>query len=161
MAKKTKVMVVEDDATLRGTLAELLQIWGYEAETACDGLEALEKISSFDPMVIISDLRMPRMGGMELLQSLRYGLRDISCIIITADLSLEEAIEVTRLGAFSCLQKPVAPEQLHMDLRSCLEHASTQRSWAEGLQQALAGSMSDWTASLSGHLQPSIDRGRG
>ena len=62
MAMSTKVLVVDDDATTRGALAQLLQMWGYQPETASDGIEALEKARSSCPLIVISDLRMPRMG---------------------------------------------------------------------------------------------------
>ena len=66
MAQNAKILIVEDDAHERQGLADLLSLWGYETETASDGSEALEKVSSFNPAVVISDLRMPRMTGMEL-----------------------------------------------------------------------------------------------
>jgi DNA-binding NtrC family response regulator len=125
VARKTRVLVVETYATLRATLAQLLFSWGYEAETASDGLEALGKISSFDPEVIVSGLNMPHMGGMELLKALRHR---IPCIIISADAEPEEAIEAIRLGAFSFLEKPVEGERLHMDLRKCLDHSNAPAS---------------------------------
>ena len=118
-------MVVENYAPLRASLAQLLFSWGYEAEAASDGLEALEKIPSFDPIVVISGLQMPHMGGMELLKALRHRVPEITCIIISADANPEKAIEAIRLGAFSFLEKPVEAERLHMDLRKCLEHSNS------------------------------------
>jgi CheY-like chemotaxis protein len=68
VAKNARILIVEDDPHERQGLADLLSLWGYETETAADGSEALEKISSFNPAVVISDLRMPRVTGMELLR---------------------------------------------------------------------------------------------
>ena len=70
MAKLGKILVVEDDPHARQGLADLLSAWGYETETAGDGAEALEKIAAFNPAVVISDLRMPQVTGMELLRQL-------------------------------------------------------------------------------------------
>ena len=70
MAKGAKILVVEDESNEREGLAELLRAWGYQTETAADGAEALEKIAAFSPAVILSDLRMPRLTGMELLRQL-------------------------------------------------------------------------------------------
>ncbi len=106
----------------------MLSSWGYEVETASDGLEALGKIPSFDPEVIISSLQMPRMGGMQLLKALRH---KVPCIIISADVQAEEVLEANRLGACSFLEKPVEGEQLHMDLRRCLSHTNTSRFGSE------------------------------
>ncbi|HEX5484175.1 MAG TPA: response regulator [Terriglobia bacterium] len=123
MAQKATVMVVEDDAVLRRALAELLQIWGYEAETASDGLEALDKIRACPPVVVISDLLMPRMGGIELLQALRVAVPNVSCIILTAAGSPENAVQAVCLGAVDFIEKPLDPERLRSDLRMCFAHS--------------------------------------
>ncbi len=113
-----RVMVVEDNEIARVTLAELLRYWGYETETACDGLEALGKMPSFHPGVVISDLQMPRMGGRELLEALR-GIPDVDCIIITGCDAPEKAGAVTAMGAIDYLEKPVDLERLQTDLQRC------------------------------------------
>jgi DNA-binding NtrC family response regulator len=127
VARKIRVLVVENYAPLRAALAQILFSWGYEAETASDGLEALGKIDSFDPEVIVSGLQMPHLGGIELLKALR---RRMPCIIMSADAEPAEAIEATRLGAFSFLEKPVEGERLRMDLRKCLDYSNTSASGA-------------------------------
>ncbi len=78
MARNSRVMIAENYAPLRATLAQLLFSWGYEVETASDGLEALAKTPSFKPMTIIAGLQMPRMGGMELLKAVRHRVPQIS-----------------------------------------------------------------------------------
>ncbi|MBI1940162.1 MAG: response regulator, partial [Acidobacteria bacterium] len=60
-----RVLVVEDEVYERQGLAELLRSWGYQTEIASDGVDALEKVATFDPTVVLSDLRMPKMGGMD------------------------------------------------------------------------------------------------
>lgn len=124
---RIKVLVVEDDPTQRESIAELLRTWGYEAHTASDGRDALSKIPSFDPAVVISDLRMSPMSGIDLLREFRSELRPMSCIIISGEASLSEEIEAIRLGAFSLLEKPIYPERLKSEVRNCLaaqEHGS-------------------------------------
>jgi DNA-binding NtrC family response regulator len=120
-----RVMVVEDDEIVRATLAELLQYWGYETATACDGLDALGKMPSFQPGIVISDLQMPRMGGMELLEALRV-VPDVDCIIITGCDSRERADAVTALGAIDYLEKPVDLERLRADLQRCAHPVRVQ-----------------------------------
>jgi DNA-binding NtrC family response regulator len=115
-----KVMVVEDDDYVREALAELLRMWGYEADTASDGLEALGKIAHSRPRVVISDLRMARMGGTELLKILGRKTPQIPCIVITADETPETFAEVMELGVVDFLAKPMNLERLRQDLRQCL-----------------------------------------
>jgi DNA-binding NtrC family response regulator len=126
MAVSTRVLVVDDDAATRGALAQLLQIWGYEPETASDGVEALEKARNSCPMIVISDLRMPGMGGMDFLRALRCGLPGVPCIVITSDGSWEAAAQARRLGVVDLLEKPVDVHRLRVDLKKCLESQCPQ-----------------------------------
>lgn len=127
MSKGARVLVVEDEAHERQGLAELLRAWGYEAETAADGTEALEKTASFGPAVILSDLRMPRMTGMELLKQLHEAQPGIGFIMLTGQGTIEEAVEATKLGAFNFLEKPLDPKRLQVELRNCLERSEKER----------------------------------
>jgi DNA-binding NtrC family response regulator len=127
LSKGAKVLIVEDDANERQGLADLLAVWGYETETATDGVEALEKIPAFSPVVVISDLRMPHMTGMELLKQLREARAGLNFIMLTGQGTIEEAVEATRLGAFNFLEKPVDPKRLQVELRNCLERHESER----------------------------------
>ena len=111
-----RVLIVEDGELQRTMLADLVRLWGYDTETASDGLEALERISLFRPKIVISDLQMPRMGGIELLEVLRSKVPDVACIILTGYRSSEKAEAVTALGAIDYLEKPVEVERLRADL---------------------------------------------
>ena len=127
MAKGSKILVVEDETNERLGLSELLKAWGYETETAADGVEALEKLARFDPSVVLSDLRMPRMGGMDLLKQLHDSQPDTGFIILTGQGTVEEAVEATKLGAFNFLEKPLDPKRLQVELRNCLERSEKDR----------------------------------
>ena len=127
VTKSARILVVEDEAHERQGLAELLRAWGYEAETAADGLEALERAASFGPAVILSDLRMPRMTGMELLKQLHEAQPGIGFIMLTGQGTIEEAVEATKLGAFNFLEKPLDPKRLQVELRNCLERSEKER----------------------------------
>src|SRR5207247_10953504 len=105
----TKVLVVDDEVNERQGLAELLQAWGHEVETAPDGQQALEKISSFNPVLVVSDLRMPVMGGMDLLRQVREPRPCINFIMLTGHASIDEAVEATQLEALNFLDKPPKP----------------------------------------------------
>jgi DNA-binding NtrC family response regulator len=128
MTLSTKILVVDDEANERKGLAELLTAWGYEADMASDGEEALKKIAEFNPAIVISDLRMPRMGGMELLKRLHDENPGSSFIILTGQGTIEEAVEATKLGAFNFLEKPVDPKRLRVELRNCLERNENKQN---------------------------------
>jgi len=127
MPGDTRVLVVENDVRLRNALAELIRSWGYEAESAPDGRQALEKISSLDPVLVVSDLRMPVMGGMDLLKQVRETRPGINFIMLTGHASIDEAVEATKLGAFNFLEKPLNPQRLQVELRNCLERQESER----------------------------------
>jgi len=65
MMTQEKVLIVEDEENERTGLAELVSSWGYTADTAKDGAEGLEKVSTWAPSLVVTDLKMPRMGGLE------------------------------------------------------------------------------------------------
>ena len=77
-----KVLIVEDEDNERTGLAELVSAWGYRAETARDGAEGLEKIASWSPSIIVTDMKMPRMGGLELLERIGDDCRTIAVIVV-------------------------------------------------------------------------------
>lgn len=128
MTLSAKVLVVDDEVNERTGLAELLTGWGYQTEMAADGEEALEKIAAFNPEVVISDLRMPRMGGMDLLKRLHEENPAASFIILTGQGTIEEAVEATKLGAYNFLEKPVDAKRLRIELRNCLERNENKQS---------------------------------
>jgi DNA-binding NtrC family response regulator len=119
--KSAKVLVVEDDFDVRQKIVELLEAWGYKATAASSAPEALQKVSSFNPLVVISDLSMPDMNGMELLKAVKTSYPDVGFIMLTGHGSISEAVEATRLGAFNFLEKPLNPVRLEVELRNCLE----------------------------------------
>ena len=94
--------------------------WGYAAETAADGAEALEKVANFRPQVVIADLVMPRMDGMELLGALSGSLGYLSFVMLTAKGTIASAVEAMKQGAFDYLTKPVDTGQL----KAVLERAT-------------------------------------
>jgi DNA-binding NtrC family response regulator len=122
-----RVLIVEDDPPTRTGLAELVQAWGFYTDEAADGEEALRKVTTFRPAIIVSDLVMPRMGGRELLKSLRDQLSDITFILLTAQGTVESAVEAIKEGAYDYLSKPVDPNRLRILLQKSMERQSTLR----------------------------------
>jgi len=127
LARLGKILVVEDDPHTRQGLSDLLSAWGYETDAAADGAEGLEKIASFGPAVVVSDLRIPQLTGMELLRQLHASRPDIRFIMLTGQGTIEEAVEATKLGAYNFLEKPVDPKRLQVELRNCMERHESER----------------------------------
>lgn len=123
MTSQEKVLIVEDEPHALSGLAELVSGWGYRTETARDGIEALEKVTAWQPGIIVSDLKMPRMDGLELLARLGETHEKVAVIMLTAQGSIEAAVEAMKNGAYDFIQKPVDPTRL----RAILTNAARQR----------------------------------
>src|SRR5688572_1522088 len=126
-ASGERVLIVEDDPSTRTGLAELVQAWGFVTDEAPDGEEALRKVTTFRPAIIVSDLVMPRMGGRELLRALQDQLSAITFILLTAQGTVESAVEAIKDGAYDFLSKPVDPQRLRILLQKAVERQATLR----------------------------------
>lgn len=105
--KRARILVVDDDKLTCELLLDFLQLKGYEAECAQDGMEALKKIEKGNYAVIVSDVRMPQMSGMELLAKIKSFNPHIEIIMITAHSAMEIALQCVEKGAFGFIQKPI------------------------------------------------------
>ena len=123
MPDKTSIMIVEDHDESRSALAELLRLWGYDTETACDGFEALNKLTLARPKIIISDLQMPGLSGVELIEAVHRRTPQVSYIVVTAIVGAEKMALQSGLGIVDCLEKPLDLHRLREDLQRCLEAA--------------------------------------
>jgi DNA-binding NtrC family response regulator len=122
-----RVLIVEDDPATRSGLAELVQTWGFQTDEAVDGEDALRKVTNFRPAIIVSDLVMPRLGGHELLRMLKDQLSDLTFILLTAQGTIESAVEAIKDGAYDYLSKPVDPQRLKILLQKAVERQETLR----------------------------------
>jgi len=122
-----RVLVVEDDEAARLGLVELVRTWGYTAEEAVDGDDALAKIDTFRPAIVLTDLVMPGRTGLELLRALSDRLRELTVILLTAQGSVESAVAAMREGAYDYLTKPVDPQRLKILLDRVLERQDQRR----------------------------------
>lgn len=112
-----KVLIVEDEEYERTGLAELISAWGYRTETAADGAKGWEKIQDWEPGIVVSDLKMPAMDGMELLEQVTQSPRQLSFILLTAQGSIDAAVAAMKLGAYDFIEKPVNPTRLRAILQ--------------------------------------------
>jgi DNA-binding NtrC family response regulator len=116
-----RVLIVEDEENERTGLAELLSSWGYQTETASDGMEALEKVSTFSPSIVVTDIKMPRMGGMELAEKLAELTQPIAVVMVTAQKTTETAFHAGRLGVQDYIEKPIDFRRLRSILTNITE----------------------------------------
>src|ERR1700742_2917781 len=122
-----KVLIVEDELHALIGLAELVSGWGYRTETVRDGAEALDKVMAWQPGIIVTDMKMPRMDGIELLNRLEE-LPDKQCVILlTAQGSIDRAVEAMKLGAYDFIQKPVDPTRLKVILANASRQRETEQ----------------------------------
>ncbi len=117
-----RVLIVEDEVHARTGLTELIESWGYKTEGAADGVEGLEKAIAWNPGIVVTDLKMPRMDGMELLNRIADLPNHMAVVMMTAQGSIESAVEAMRKGAYDYVPKPVDP----LRLRTILQNASRQ-----------------------------------
>lgn len=122
-----RVLVVEDESATRIGLTELVRTWGFTADSASDGQEALQRITVFRPSIVISDLVMPRMGGMDLLRALKADGGAYTVILLTAQGTVETAVEAIKEGAYDYLTKPIEPQRLQILLDKVVERQDTLR----------------------------------
>ncbi len=113
----TKILIVDDEERIRTILAAILGGEGYEVATARDGIEALERGAAFRPDVLIVDLQMPRMDGIETIIRFKERVPLAAAIILTAHGSIQSAVQAIKRGAYDYLTKPFDNEQLLMVVR--------------------------------------------
>ncbi len=136
MAARARILIVDDEINARTALAELLREDGYVVDTAADAFKALPKLEDFKPDVLLTDLRMPGMTGLELLRKARE--RDPHCVLLVATAygAVDSAVAAMREGAADYLQKPVDLERLGFVLSRELERQGLRRE-TEGLRARL------------------------
>lgn len=109
---KTKVLVVDDEVEFASTLAERLQLRGYDAKSVFSAEETFSAVKSDPPDVILLDLKMPGMSGIEILMTIRTFAPDIYVILLTGHMDVEKEIEGISLDNFDYIMKPVDIKEL-------------------------------------------------
>jgi len=127
------ILIIDDEANLRRTLAQILREKGYAVLEAADGVQAVELLRHSTPDLIFSDWKMPEMGGEQILRYLRDDphLALIPVIVITAFGSSDSAIEAVRLGAYDFVTKPFDLDEISLTAERALAHSSLNRDVAE------------------------------
>ncbi|MBN2241663.1 MAG: sigma-54-dependent Fis family transcriptional regulator [Acidobacteria bacterium] len=121
-SRETKILVVDDDAAMREVLQLRLREWGYGVILACDGREGKKLAENGEPDIVISDVIMPYISGMELLGLLKSGNPARPVILVTAEASIPQAVEAMIQGAKNYIEKPID----YSRLRELLEEAEQE-----------------------------------
>jgi len=119
--KKKDILIVDDDDLVCHSLRELLSIEGYEVDSTLDGLEALQRLDETHYSVIISDIRMPSIDGIELLKEIKGKNIESLLIFITGHGHIDGAVEAIKLGAYDYVTKPIDDIRLKLTIKRALE----------------------------------------
>jgi len=114
--KKINILVVDDEPLVRRSLSEFLTLEGYCVSTASNGREALELLKNYTADIVITDIKMPELTGIQLLQQIRLNYPDIAVIFITGYGSIENAVEAMKEGAFDYITKPIIDNEIRIVL---------------------------------------------
>ncbi|HUS65160.1 MAG TPA: sigma-54 dependent transcriptional regulator [Kofleriaceae bacterium] len=125
--QRHRILLVDDDGDARIGLAELLRSRGYVVETARDGFKALPKLSEFEPDLLVTDLMMPGLDGLELIRKARELAPEHEAIVMTAHGSIDTALTAIREGAADYVLKPFGVEELLRVIRPALARQSLRR----------------------------------
>lgn len=118
--QRSRILIVDDDPLIRGSLYELLRGQKYEVEMASDGAEAIEHLKRSEFQLVLTDWKMPQVDGMSLLEHIRTHYPDISVVLITGFGTVSSAVDAIREGAFDYLTKPIQPEELEATITRAL-----------------------------------------
>ncbi|PRQ09693.1 sigma-54-dependent transcriptional regulator [Enhygromyxa salina] len=132
-----RILVVDDESAARSALTELLREEGYEVQSAGDAFKALGRIEGWTPEIVITDLKMPGMDGIQLMDKVRERIPDVSVVVMTAFGTVESAVEAIQQGADDYLTKPLHLGQLLVVVERVLQHRAL-RLEAERLRSELA-----------------------
>jgi DNA-binding NtrC family response regulator len=134
----TAVLIVEDDARIRANLVYQVGRLGLDAEAVATAEEAFERLAAVAFDLLLLDVRLPGMSGVELVRRLRSSGRLPPTVIVSGEASVSEAVEALQLGVHDFIEKPFSPERLERSVRNTLDHAALRREVAR-LEAALTG----------------------
>jgi two-component system NtrC family response regulator len=121
------ILLVDDDRSLRRVLEFKLQKHGFSVTAVGDAREALRELEAGDFALLLSDIRMPGMDGLELLERARAARPDLKVILITAHATVSQAVQAVKLGAFDYVTKPFEDEELLLTIRKAVSYAELEQ----------------------------------
>ncbi|MGN6718202.1 MAG: sigma-54-dependent transcriptional regulator [Candidatus Binatia bacterium] len=127
MSYNDTILVVDDDPDIREVLKDRLESLGYNVFAGASGVEALELLEKQNPQIVLMDIEMPEMGGLEALKEIRKRQIDITVVMITAHGTIERAVEAIRQGAYDFIPKPFEPDHIALIVQRALERERLKR----------------------------------
>jgi two-component system response regulator AtoC len=122
-----RLLIIDDEPPLLDLLRRYLGRQGYEVETAESGEEALTLVDTFGPDVVLTDVRMPKMGGLDLLATLQAKGNEATVIVMSAYGNVDDALEAIKAGAYDYVQKPFKHDEIVLTLRKAEEREALRR----------------------------------
>jgi len=129
-----RILVVDDEASIRDSLREILESEGFQVDLAGDGMQALQMLGDEEFDLVLSDIKMPRMDGIELLTHCSRNFVHLPIIMISAHGNVQTAVEATKLGAFDFITKPLDLDRLLITIRNALQIRALKQeaiTWAQ------------------------------
>lgn len=128
MANKERVLIVDDEKNIVGSLQEILADEGYEIATADDGLDALEIVQNDPPDLILLDIWIPGMDGIEVLRTLKTYYPEIEVLVMSGHGTIDTAVNATKLGAFDFIEKPFSLNQIVQSVSKALQQKTSRNN---------------------------------
>lgn len=154
-----KILIVDDEESIREVVHTLLDARGYQCSVAVNGREAMEKFRAAQHDLVLSDIVMPEMDGLRLLEQVRAADRDVPMIMVTALHDITTALDAIRKGAYDYLLKPFEKDQLYLSVGRALEHRRLlleNQRYQRGLEKLVSDRTSQLEHAL-GELEESYD----
>jgi two-component system response regulator AtoC len=126
-----RILVIDDDKDIRFNLSSILKDEGYDVLAVEDGREALKTVQNNSPNLVLLDIRLPSMNGMEILEKLKRIDKDLLIIMLTAYVEVKDAVKAMKLGAFDYVTKPFDNEELILIIKKALQTQYLSREVAE------------------------------
>ena len=121
MINNRHILVADDEPLTRKSLYEILKREDYKVSTAVDGEDAYSIVEKELPDIVIADLKMPKVDGINLLRKIKFTYPDIAVVLITAYGSIENAVEAMKEGAFDYITKPIIDSEIKIVIQRILE----------------------------------------
>lgn len=125
--KNTKLLVIDDEEDVRDSYIDIFKFFGYDVDSAPNGREGILKVTKTDYDIVVTDLNMPEMDGIEVLKRVKKTKPFIEVIVITGYATLENAIKAMKIGAYDYFTKPIDMEHVKIVLSKCTQSIKSRR----------------------------------
>ncbi len=141
MSAKTKILFVDDEKAIRDLFQLIFKKEPFSIQTACDGVDALEKIESFAPEIVVADVNMPRMGGLTLLNEIMVRHPHLTVVMVTGYGAVKDAVDAMKAGAYDYILKPFDVNAIRELIKDIAARRRTTRKGVSGHNEAPNGGM--------------------